>query len=278
MNEIRFGSHPKDVKGYNTQQLRDHYLIEKVLVPNEITAVYTMHDRMITLGVVPVEKPLGLSAYEDLTKAEYFLERRELGIINVGGAGTVTVDGETYALANKECLYIGKGKKQVEFSSDSADSPAEFYLNSCPAHKEYPVAKAAQSDANQVALGSKENCNERVIFQYIHEGGIQSCQLVMGYTELKPGSIWNTFPPHTHYRRMEVYFYFEVPEDQLVMHFMGDPKETRHLAVHNKQAVISPEWSIHSGAGTSAYSFIWGMAGENKAFTDMDGVTLNDVR
>lgn len=278
MSSIRFGSNPEDVKKYTTQQLRDSFLIESVMVPGEITSVYSMHDRMITLGVVPTDKAIALPAMEDLTKATYFLERRELGVINVGGAGTVSVDGTDYQIANKECLYVGKGSKEVIFKSDSSDQPAEFYINSCPAHKEYPVAKASQADANEVNLGSKDNCNERVIFQYIHEGGIQSCQLVMGFTALKPGSIWNTFPPHTHYRRMEVYFYFDLPEDQMVMHFMGDPKETRHLAIHNKQAIISPEWSIHSGAGTSAYSFIWGMAGENKAFTDMDGVSLTEVR
>lgn len=278
MSDIRFGSDPEDVKSFSTEKLRERFMIEKVMVPGEITSVYSMHDRMVTIGVVPTNDAITLPVMEDLTKASYFLERRELGIINVGGgSGKVTVDGEEFPIANKECLYIGKGKKEVTFKSDSPSDPAEFYINSCPAHKEYPVVKATHGDANQVSLGSKDNCNERVIFQYIHEDGIQSCQLVMGFTELKPGSIWNTFPPHTHYRRMEVYFYFDMPEDQIVMHFMGDPKETRHLAMHNKQAVISPEWSIHSGAGTAAYSFVWGMAGENKAFTDMDGVKLTEV-
>ncbi|MEQ9296959.1 MAG: 5-dehydro-4-deoxy-D-glucuronate isomerase [Cyclobacteriaceae bacterium] len=278
MTQVRFGSHPEDIARFTTSELRERFLLPEVMKPGEITATYSMHDRMITLGAVPASSPLVLPAFEDLTKTDHFLERRELGVINVGGAGKVAVDGVDYELAAKECLYVGKGKKSIEFSSVSADSPAEFYINSSPAHAEYPTTKATLGDANRVDLGSKENCNERTIFQYIHEDGIQSCQLVMGFTELASGSIWNTFPPHTHYRRMEVYFYFDMPEDQIVMHFMGDPQETRHLVLSNKQAVISPEWSIHSGAGTSNYSFIWGMAGENKAFTDMDGHQLIDIR
>ncbi len=278
MTQVRFGSHPEDVKRFTTEELRNRFLIPEVMVSGEITAVYSMHDRMITLGVVPTANALELPAFNDLTKSAYFLERRELGIINVGGKGTVTVDGESYVINSKECLYVGKGKKAISFASDSAASPAEFYLNSSPAHKEYPTVKAVLSDAHKVELGSKDNCNERTIFQYIHEDGIKSCQLVMGFTQLAVGSIWNTFPPHTHNRRMEVYFYFDMPEDQIVMHFMGDPRETRHLVMTNKQAVISPEWSIHSGAGTSNYTFIWGMAGENQAFTDMDGESLTSIR
>ncbi|MFT6867606.1 MAG: 4-deoxy-L-threo-5-hexosulose-uronate ketol-isomerase [Cyclobacteriaceae bacterium] len=278
MSEIRFGTNPNDFKKYTTEEIRNQFLIHEVMKSDQITAVYSLHDRMITLGAVPATKTLQLPAYEDLTKASYFLERRELGIINVGAEGIVTVDGEIFVLGNKECLYIGKGKKVVSFASKSSSTPAEFYINSCPAHREYPTIKAVLSYANKVELGSKENCNERTIFQYIHEGGIQSCQLVMGFTALASGSIWNTFPPHTHYRRMEVYFYFDLPEDQIVMHFMGDPRETRHIVMANKQAVISPEWSIHSGAGTSNYTFIWGMAGENKAFTDMDGEKLSDIK
>ncbi|WP_258105616.1 5-dehydro-4-deoxy-D-glucuronate isomerase [Marinoscillum sp. MHG1-6] len=278
MSEIRFGTHPNDVKKYTTEELRAQFLMESVMVPGDITCVYSMHDRMITIGVVPTASAIALPAYEEHTKAEYFLERRELGIINVGGEGTVKVDGESFDIANKECLYIGKGNKEVLFTSKDAAKPAEFFINSCPAHKEYPTVKATEGDANRVDLGAKETCNERTILQYIHEGGIQSCQLVMGYTILHPGSIWNTFPAHTHYRRMEVYFYFDMPEDRLVMHFMGDPNETRHIVMRDKQAVISPEWSIHSGAGTGAYSFIWAMAGENKAFTDMDGIDLKTFK
>ncbi|TRX52051.1 5-dehydro-4-deoxy-D-glucuronate isomerase [Fulvivirga sp. M361] len=278
VSEIRYAAHPGDVKNYTTDQLRANYLIDSVMKPGEISCVYSMHDRMITLGIVPVDAPITLPSFEEYTKSEYFLERRELGIFNVGGAGSVIVDGVKYDLQKKECLYIGKGSKDVVFASESANEAAEFFVNSCPAHKEYPTTKAAQSDANEVNLGVQENSNERTIYQFIHEDGIQSCQLVMGFTTMKPGSIWNTFPPHTHNRRMEVYFYFDVPENQVVIHFMGDPEETRHLVMHNKQAVISPEWSIHSGAGTSAYSFVWGMAGENKAFTDMDAVDINALR
>lgn len=278
MSEIKFGTNPTDVKKYTTEEIRAQFLIPEVMKSDQITCVYSMHDRMVTMGIVPVSKAIDLPAFEDLTKSSFFLERRELGVINIGRRGSITADGETYALENKECLYLGKGVKSVSFESDSGSSPAEFYINSSPAHKEYPTKKASLGDANRVDLGSKDNCNERTIFQYIHEDGIESCQLVMGFTTLAPGSIWNTFPPHTHCRRMEVYFYFDLPEDQIVMHFMGDPKETRHIAMSNKQAVISPEWSIHSGAGTSNYSFIWGMAGENQSFTDMDGESLNDLR
>ncbi|MBV6644313.1 MAG: 5-dehydro-4-deoxy-D-glucuronate isomerase [Cyclobacteriaceae bacterium] len=275
--DIRFAAHPSDVKNYDTATLRDRFLISDLMIANQIQVVYSMHDRMITAGIVPEKESIALPAMEEVTKASYFLELRELGIINVGAAGTVKVDGESYTLANRECLYIGRGAKDVTFASDHADQSAEFYLNSSPAHQTYPTKKAALEHANRVDLGSSENCNERTIFQYIHEDGIQSCQLVMGFTELHQGSIWNTFPPHTHWRRMEVYFYFDIPDDQLVMHFMGEPTETRHLAMRNKEAVISPEWSIHSGAGTSAYAFIWGMAGENKAFTDMDGAPIADI-
>lgn len=278
MSEIRFGSHPDEIKTFTTEQLRERFLIEALMVKGEINSTYTMHDRMIVIGVMPSGKPIALPVMEDLTKADYFLERREMGIINIGGKGTVTVDGEKFELIKDDCLYIGKGAKVVEFMSDQADAPALFYANSCPAHKEYPTTKASAQDANEVNLGSSENCNERTIYQYIHLDGIQSCQLVMGLTKLKPGSIWNTFPPHTHFRRMEVYFYYDIPDDQLVMHFMGEPQQTRHLAMKNLEAVISPEWSIHSGAGTSNYSFIWSMAGENQAFTDMDGQAVNSIR
>ena len=278
MSEIRYSLSPEAFKKYTTEDIRKEFLIPEDLQNGKITAVYSLYDRMVTMGAVPTNEAIDLPVYEELTKAEYFLQRREMGIINVGGSGKVTVDGEVYELANKECLYIGRGAKNVTFASNYAESPAQYFINSSPAHKEYPTTKATLADANEVNLGSKENCNERTIYQFIHEGGIQSCQLVMGFTTLKTGSIWNTFPPHTHLRRMEVYFYFDLPEDQIVMHFMGDPQETRHIAVHNHQAVISPEWSIHSGAGTAAYSFIWAMAGENQAFTDMDGQELRNIR
>lgn len=278
MSEVRYSISPNHFKRYTTQEVRDEFLLDKVMVPGEITAVYSMYDRMMTLGAVPIGQTIKLPVFEDLTKAAFFLERREMGVINTGGLGNVTVDGTTYELQNKECLYIGKGAKDVSFESASVDNPAEFFINSCPAHKAYPTTKATLSDATEVNLGAKETCNERTIYQFIHEDGIQSCQLVMGFTTLAVGSIWNTFPPHTHLRRMEVYYYFDLPEDQVVMHFMGHPQETKHLAVHNKQAILSPEWSIHSGAGTANYSFVWAMAGENKAFTDMDGEDPKAIR
>lgn len=277
-SEIRFASHPQDVKHYTTAQLREHYLIDKLFVSGEVNMVYSMHDRFITMGIQPAENKIGLPSFEAHTKAAFFLERREMGIINIGGSGKVTVDDEVFDLENKECLYIGKGKQTVTFESGDTADPALFYINSTPAHTVYPTIKGETKDANKVGLGSKENCNERTIYQFIHEDGIQSCQLVMGYTILHVGSIWNTFPPHTHHRRMEVYCYFDMPKDRLVMHFMGEPNETRHIVLRNNQAVISPEWSIHSGAGTSAYSFVWGMGGENKAFTDMDGVALDNIK
>jgi 4-deoxy-L-threo-5-hexosulose-uronate ketol-isomerase len=278
MSQIRFGSHPDDVKRFTTEELRERFLIKDLFKQGECVAVYSMHDRMVTMGVVPGSEALKLPVYEDLTKSTYFLERRELGVINIGKPGVVTVDDEKFTLANKECLYVGQGKREITFESSSASEPAEFYINSSPAHHSYPTAKAGLTDAKEVNLGSKENCNERTIYQYIHENGIQSCQLVMGFTQLHTGSIWNTFPPHTHYRRMEVYCYFDMQEDQILMHFMGEPDETRHLVMRNKEAVISPEWSIHSGAGTASYAFIWGMAGENKAFTDMDGAKLAEIK
>jgi 4-deoxy-L-threo-5-hexosulose-uronate ketol-isomerase len=276
--QTRYSSHPEAVKKYDTRALRDEFLLEDIMVPGQLNAVYSMYDRMVVMGVVPKESAIELPSYEDFTKAEYFLERRELGIINVGAFGKVTVDGEVYLLDNKECLYIGKGKRRISFSSMDPKEPAAFYMNSCPAHKEYPLSKAGLMEANRVELGSLETSNERTIYQYIHEGGIQSCQLVMGLTLLKKGSAWNTFPPHTHDRRMETYFYFDMGEDKAVFHFMGEPAETKHLIVRNRQGIISPPWSIHSGAGTGNYSFIWAMAGENKSFTDMDGVSIDQLR
>jgi 4-deoxy-L-threo-5-hexosulose-uronate ketol-isomerase len=275
--EIKYAVHPKDVVTYDTQRLREEFLTQSLMQPDTLRLVYTHYDRFIYGGIMPVHKRLQLPTFDEL-KSDFFLERREMGILNVGGTGHVTVDGETFALQNLEMLYVGKEKKDVFFESQEKEKPACFYVNSCPAHKVYPMIKGTQAEANQVHLGNPELCNERVIYQFIHENGIQSCQLVMGYTELKQGSIWNTFPPHTHERRMEVYFYFDLPENQMVVHFMGQPQETRHLAMHNFDAVVSPPWSVHAGAGTAAYKFAWGMGGENKAFTDMDGVVLKDFR
>ena len=270
--ENRYACSPNEAKTFGTEQLRANFLISEIMVSDQIKGVYSHYDRMITLGAVPANKSLKLPNFHDFTKQENFLDRREVGIINVGGAGSISVDGVSYPMDNKDCLYIGLGNKDIELSSNSPKEPAVFYMNSTPAHKEYPTQKAAKKDANPVELGAPETCNERTIFQYIHLNGIKSCQLVMGFTELKTGSIWNTFPPHVHDRRMEVYFYFDLAQNQKVCHLMGQPEETRHIFVKNHEAVISPNWSIHSGAGTSNYSFIWAMGGENMEFTDMDPV------
>jgi 4-deoxy-L-threo-5-hexosulose-uronate ketol-isomerase len=270
--ENRYACSPNEAKTFGTEQLRANFLISELMVSDQIKGVYSHYDRMVTLGAVPVKKSLKLPNFHDFTKKENFLDRREIGIINVGGSGSISVDGQAFAMSNKDCLYIGLGKKEVIFSSNTANEPALFYMTSTPAHMEYPTQKAAKKDANPVELGAPETCNERTIFQYIHLNGIKSCQLVMGFTELKTGSIWNTFPPHVHDRRMEVYFYFDLPEGQKVCHLMGQPQETRHIFIKNHEAVISPNWSIHAGAGTSNYSFIWAMGGENMEFTDMDPV------
>ena len=274
--KIRHAIHPDDFRKYDTKKIRKEFHCSGLMKKNKIRLTYTHYDRFIFGGVCPVDENLMLSTFDEL-KSDYFLERREMGIINIGGTGEITVDGETYNLGNLEALYIGKGKKKISFSSIDSNNHAKFYINSTPAHHTYPTVKAGKKDANVVNLGSQETANERIIYQYIHEDGIQSCQLVMGYTELKKGNIWNTFPPHTHERRMEIYFYFDLPDDNIVVHFLGQPQETRHLTIKNEEAAISPPWSIHSGAGTSNYKFIWGMGGENKAFTDMDGVALAEV-
>lgn len=272
MNELRFATHPDFYKNFTTEELRKHYLVNGLFSQDAANAIYTMHDRMIVMGINPIAKAVELPNYNDWTKSENFLDRREMGVINIGGAGQITVDEKVYEVANKDCLYIAKGNEQVKFTSLDKDNPAKFYINSCPAHKEYPTTLCGMNEANEVKLGDAQNANQRTIYQYIHEDGVQSCQLVMGFTAMGPGSIWNTYPPHTHHRRMEVYFYFDMEEGNTVKHFMGNPGEIRHLNIKNEQAVISPEWSIHSGAGTSNYAFVWGMAGENKAFTDMDPV------
>ncbi len=277
-NEIRYTANPTDFKNYATKRLRDDFLIEDLFEDNQSKAVYSLYDRFVVIGIKPTQQPIKLDTYNEWTKSDYFLERRELGIINVGSSGIVMVDEIDYQLEKKECLYIGSGKRDIVFKSNSPQDPAEFYVNSAPAHKEYPTVKASLADANKVELGDQETSNQRTIYQYIHESGIQSCQLVMGFTELKTGNVWNTFPPHTHKRRMEVYFYFDLDPDQITMHFMGAPEETRHLVVKNKQAAISPEWSIHAGAGTKSYAFIWGMAGENQSFSDMDAIDLKTIK
>ena len=265
----RFASHPDDVRNYDTSALRKHFLVDKLFQENEINMVYSHFDRFIAGGVVPVKKNQELSAIEPL-KAEFFLQRRELGIINIGGKGKVIADGTEYELNYKEALYLGRGNKKVEFVSLVGDKPARFYFNSAPAHQAYPNKKVTMAEADVLETGSLETSNARKINRLIINGVVQTCQLQMGLTELKPGSVWNTMPPHVHSRRMEVYLYFEVPADQAICHYMGQPQETRHLWLKNEEAVISPDWSIHSAAGTSNYNFIWGMAGENLDYGDMD--------
>ena len=267
----RRACHPEDVKNYDTQKLRDEFLVENIFVQDEINLSYSQYERYILGGAVPVEEVLKLETI-DAIKSDYFCERRELGVVNIGGAGIVTVDGTTYELNEKEAIYVGRGCQEVTFESKDKATPAKFYLGSTPAHAVYPTTLVNKSTANILDLGSKATCNERTIYQLIVPGIVDSCQLVMGLTELHEGSVWNTMPSHTHDRRMEAYMYFEVPEGQSVCHLMGEPKETRHIFMHNEQAVFSPEWGIHSGVGTANYSFVWGMGGENLDYTDMDPV------
>jgi len=275
--DVRYSSHYEDVKKYDTSNLRRNFLIEDLFVRDEIKMVYSHIDRIIISGAVPTYKPLLLKASKELG-CEYFLERREMGVINIGGPGIVTLDGEKYELNSRDGLYAGMGIKEVSFESLSADNPAKFYINSGTAHKSYPTVKIDLEKANKVKAGSDEECNKRTINQYVHPAVCESCQLVMGMTILEPGSIWNTMPCHTHDRRMEVYLYFDMDPDSVVFHFMGTPQETRHIVIKNDQAVISPSWSIHSGVGTKNYTFIWGMVGENQTFTDMDTVLTNSIK
>ncbi|WP_117881996.1 5-dehydro-4-deoxy-D-glucuronate isomerase [Aureibaculum luteum] len=273
----RYAASPQDVKSYDTTRLREEFLIDNLMQADKIELVYSHYDRFITGSAVPTVAPLKLEVIDAL-KADYFLARRELGIINIGAAGTVTVDGIVYELDNKEALYVGQGNKEVIFSSKSVENPAKFYLNSTPAHKAFPNKKIGIKDVEVVELGAPETANARTLRKYIVNSVVDVCQLQMGMTTLKSGSSWNTMPAHVHDRRMEVYFYFEVPEDQAVCHFMGQPQETRHIWIGNNEAVISPPWSIHSGSGTSSYTFIWGMAGENLDYGDMDHCKINELK
>lgn len=274
--ELRTAASPKDVKHYTTDRLREEFLVQDLFVKNEVKMVYSHIDRIIIGAAVP-SKSLSLDAGSEL-RAEYFLQRRELGVINIGGKGKVKVDGTEYVLEYKDGMYIGMGSKDIEFLSEDENNPAKFYFNSAPAHKTYPTVLIKPEDCVTVELGSLEEANHRVIRKYILPGQVESCQLVMGMTQLKPGSVWNTMPCHTHDRRMEVYLYFEVPENNFVMHYMGEPTETRHIVTRNEEIVISPSWSIHSGVGSKAYTFIWGMVGENQDFDDMDAVKMSDLR
>ncbi|MEJ7644091.1 MAG: 5-dehydro-4-deoxy-D-glucuronate isomerase [Chryseolinea sp.] len=274
---IQYAIHPNEFRNLHTDQLRAAFLAEGLFVANDINMVYSHYDRLIVGGVLPSTTSIKLESHDAL-KADFFLQRRELGIINVGGTGKVEADGITYTLHNKEALYIGKGTKDISFLVGDSASPPYFYFNSAPAHAAYPIKKITSEESETVELGSIETSNHRVIRKLIVNSIVETCQLQMGLTELKTGSVWNTMPPHTHDRRMEAYFYFDVPENQMVCHFIGQPQETRHIWMKNHQAVISPPWSIHSGAGTSNYSFIWGMAGENLDYSDVDGVTPTGLR
>lgn len=275
--EIRYASSNKDAKAYDTTKLREEYLIQDLFTPNNIKLVYSHYDRIIVGGVCPITKEIKLEGSKELG-SNFFLERREMGIINVGEAGVVTLDGEEYTLNNKDAIYIGMGIEKVTFKSLNPEKPAKFYLNSAPAHHKYPTVKIGLEDARKVKLGSIETSNKRTINQYIHPDVCQSCQLVMGMTMLEDGSVWNSMPCHTHDRRMEVYFYFDMEEDTRIFHLMGEPTETRHIVMKKEEAVISPSWSIHSGVGTASYTFIWGMVGENQTFTDMDHIAMKDLR
>ncbi|MFZ4547139.1 MAG: 5-dehydro-4-deoxy-D-glucuronate isomerase [Bacteroidales bacterium] len=275
--QIRYSSHPNDVKHYDTQKLREHFLASNIFVANEINLVYSHFDRFIVGGIFPVSEKLKLESIDPI-RSNYFTERREIGIVNVGGKGKVTVGSQIFDLDYKEALYIGRGNKDVVFESVSSEKPAKFYLNSTTAHAVYPCKKVGKVDAEVVELGTSEMANHRIINKLIVQSVLPTCQLQLGMTELKPGSVWNTMPPHVHDRRMEVYFYFEVPENQAVCHFMGEINETRHLWLGNEEAVISPDWSIHSAAATSNYTFIWGMAGENLDYGDMDAHKTTDLK
>lgn len=268
--EQRYATSPDQLTLFDTTDLRERFLVPDVFVPGEVTAVYTHHDRIILGGAVPAGAPLVLPTPAEL-HAEYFLENRELGIINVGAPGAVTADGQTYELPTRACLYVGRGTRDITFA-DAGDEGAQFYLFSAPAHTTYPTTLVLPDEGTVRELGDQATSNRRTLTQYIHANGVQSCQVVMGVTQLHPGSMWNTMPAHTHDRRTECYLYFDLPEDARVIHLMGEPNETRHLVVADRQAVISPSWSVHSGVGTAAYSFIWAMAGENKSFDDMDPV------
>jgi 4-deoxy-L-threo-5-hexosulose-uronate ketol-isomerase len=275
--EVRFQNSAKETAQMGTGELRDNFLIKNLMVDDEVRLVYSHYDRVIVGGAKPLSKTLSLETDSEL-KADYFLERRELGIINIGGEGTVEAGGESFSLKKLDALYISKGVKEVRFISNNKNNPALFYLLSAPAHQSYPNKKLTKEEAMPATVGDGSTANRRTIYKYIHAEGIQSCQLVMGLTILEKGSVWNTMPAHTHTRRMEAYFYFDVAEDQRVFHFMGAPQETRHLVVANNQAILSPPWSIHSGCGTASYGFIWGMAGENYTYTDMDAASLKEMR
>ncbi len=275
--DVRYANHPDDSKHYDTADLRRHYHISHIFEPDSINLTYSHQDRIIAGGIMPVEEDLVLGSFKELA-APYFLERRELGAINIGGPGVMVLDGVEYKVGTKDGIYVGMGTKELVFKSADKANPAKFYVNSSPAHRTCPTVLIPMEKARYNHLGSQETVNERILRQYIHPAVCESCQLSMGMTALLPGNVWNTMPSHTHERRMEVYMYFEVAPDQCVFHMMGQPQETRHLVMHNEEAVISPSWSIHSGVGTANYTFIWGMCGENQDFDDMDGIPTQDLK
>ncbi len=275
--EVRYGADSVRLSRMTTEEIRGAFLLDRLFTPGTIDLVYCDVDRAIVGSALPGKSALALAAADQL-RAAYFAERREIGILNVGEAGSVAVDGKVYPLGHKDSLYVGRGSREILFSSADPSAPAAFYLLSYPAHMSYPTVPAHRADAASVRLGSVEACNRRIINKTIHPDGIKSCQLVMGFTELEPGSVWNTMPPHTHERRMEIYLYFDMAPDSRVFHFIGQPRETRHIVVADREAVFSPSWSIHSGVGTGPYTFCWGMGGENQAFDDMDGLSTGDLR
>ncbi len=275
--EVRFAIGPNESRTLQTDALRENFLVSSLFNADKLQLVYSHYDRVIVGGTMPVNKTVTLNNPAEL-RANFFLERREMGIINIGGKGVINVDGKKYNLDKLECLYIGKGSKKVSFSSSSKKTPAKFYILSSPAHHAYPVAKFTKEQAAPVNLGDQSTANKRTVYKYIHKEGIQSCQLVMGLTVLEPGSVWNSVPPHTHTRRMEVYLYFDLHADHRIFHFMGQPQQTQHIVMKNDEAVISPPWSVHFGSGTSNYAFVWGMAGENLDYTDMDPAPIPQIK
>ncbi len=279
--DIRYSANQKDFKRYTTEEVRKEFLIENLYVPDAVVSVYSHVDRMVTLGCMPVKETVSIDKGIDVWKnfgTKFFLERREIGIFNIGGAGKIVADGTEYRLGYQDCLYITMGTKEVLFSSDSASQPAKFYMVSAPAHKPCKTTFISIADAAKRPCGASETANKRIINQFIHPDVLETCQLCMGMTVLEPGSVWNTMPSHTHERRMEIYMYFGIPENNVVFHMMGEGKETRHIVMQNEQAVISPSWSIHSGCGTASYTFIWAMGGENKEFDDMDTLKTVELR
>jgi len=275
-NTIRRMPRPQDVARMTTQELRDAFLVTNLYVPGQVQGLFTDLDRLVVGGAVPTQSPIELPNHRETGRA-FFLEQRELGAINTGGPGAAHADGKTFSVDPLACVYVGAGTRQVAFESQDANNPAKFYFLSCPAHAPFPAAVMKREEASASTIGTPANANQRTIRRFIHTGGIRSCQLVMGFTELAEGSVWNTFPPHTHNRRTEIYFYFDLA-DRVVVHYMSEPTATRHLFIQNEEAALSPSWSIHAGCGTGNYRFIWGMAGENQTFEDMDGVKLADLR